>query len=909
MQVQVLDVDYIMNSNKPIVRMFCKTEDGKSVCLYYENFLPYFYARGDENRIKGVLREYKSEVKNVEKVKKFPALGFQPEPSEFFKITITTPSKTPEIRDKLKNAGVHCYEADILFKYRFMVDFDIYGMDWLDVKVKKVQSTVSKIPTFEIVEMKKVEHPKNAPLKYLSFDIETYTKTDKIDDYYNNRIILISLYFSPSYRKSKSLVLAAKPISGNGIIGCKDEKEMLEKFIDIINDFDPDIITGYNIDNFDIPFVISRMKQLGVKPYLGRTEDKEAYVRKFGVGTSVTITGRVVVDPYLIIKQDPYTKFIRYDLTTVATNMIGDKKMDVAHSEINGLWDGSKQQQIKLAEYCRKDSELALRIVQEKKLLDKFLELSKLSGVLLQDSMAGQTTRIEVKILHEFKKHDILMPSRPSEAEMRRRDKERKTEGLTGATVLEPVTGLHADTCTIVLDFHSLYPSLIRTFNICPTTVILDKKYTNFKHHNSPKGAMFVDEDVRKGIMPKILGELLETRFAIKRQMKKEIDPEKRAYMNAKQLAIKILANSFYGYTGYIRARLYLMEVASSITSYGRDNIQKTKKIVEEKFGLKVIYGDTDSVFIKTKTSNVDNAAEEAKKIASYVSSQLPGYLELGFDKLYRTFLILTKKRYAGWKFDKVGGKWVKKIDMKGIETVRRDWCKLVTNVMNEILKIILIDGDVKKAIGIFRETVDKLKRNEIPVEDLAIFKGITKSPDKYDGLMPHIELAKKMMRRNPAEAPKVGDRIGYVIIRGNEMLSKRAEDPKYIKEHNIEIDSNYYINNQLLPPIERLFEAIGVSRDELLGHGRQVNMFDVFSKKKRVLNHTINVEYNEKSKSENRKKDDEKELDSWEEFICSKCGKSFRRMPLSGKCDVCGGDVIISSHGSSGKAAHQKFE
>ncbi len=900
MLVQLLDVDYIMNGNKPIVRLFCKTKDGNSVCLYYEGFYPYFYARGDEGKIKLVLDEYKDEVRSVEKVEKFPSLGFHPEPVTFYKITITTPSKTPEIRERLQRLGVVCYEADILFKYRFMIDFDIYGMDWLDVEAQKVQSSVSKIPTFRITKIKRADIQENAPLRYLSFDIETFMKNEKIDDYTANEIILISMNFYPEYRGMKSLVLSAKPIKGN-VIGLNDEKEMLEKFVDIINDFDPDIITGYNIQNFDLPFILGRMKHLGVKAYLGRTTDKQTFARKMATTSDVSIVGRVVVDPYDIIKRDPYMKFIRYDLSTVAEGLIGDKKMDVAHSEINDLWNGSNEDKLKLAEYCRKDSELALRILLEKKLLDKFFELSKLSGVLLQDAMAGQTTRIEVKIMHEFKKRNFVMPPKPSDSEVRRRDRERVEKELKGATVLEPVVGLHADTCTIVLDFKSLYPSIIRTFNICPTTLIVDEKYKNFKHHSSPTGARFVDTDVRKGVLPHILGELLETRFAIKKAMKKETDPQKYDILNAKQLAIKIMANSFYGYTGYIRARLYMIDIANSITGYGRENIQKTKKLIEENFDVRVIYGDTDSVFIKTKTKNVDEAAKQAEEIAAFISSKLPGYLELGFDKLYRTFLILTKKRYAGWKFDKKNGEWKSKIDMKGIETVRRDWCPLVSEVMNEVLKIILTEGDVKRAISLVRETINELKAGKIPVEKLTIFKGITKSPDKYDGMLPHIELAKKMARRNPAEAPRVGDRIGFVIIRGNQMLSKRAEDPKYVKKHNIQIDSDYYINNQLLPPIERIFEVLGVSRNELLGRGRQVSVFDIITKKKRVLNHSIDVEY----KSDHKDKENT-ELYGWEEFVCSKCGKSFRRMPLTGKCDACGGDVVIVSRGSSGKVTRQ---
>ncbi len=904
MRVQVLDADYIMNNNRPIVRLFGKKEDGSSVCLFYDGFYPYFYVRGDIEQIKGILKEYNGEVRAIEEVKAFPSMGFQPEPSTFYKITITTPSKTPEIRNKLESFGVRCYEADILFKYRFLIDFDINGMDWIEVDAKQVQSSISKVPTYEINNIKKVDVQENAPMRYLSFDIESFMKNEKIDDYVNNEIILISINFYPEYRGKKSLVLSARPIGGKDTIGLNDEKEMLQKFLDIIDDYDPDIITGYNIENFDIPFVIGRMKYFGIQPYLGRTIDKQAYVRKFAASSTASIIGRVVVDPYVIIKRDPYMKFIRYDLSTVAEALVGDKKMDVAHSEINDLWNGSPSDRSRLAEYCRKDSELALRIVIEKKLLDKFFELSKLSGVLLQDSMAGQTLRIETKIMHEFKKRNFIMMPKPSDSESRRREMEKKEKELKGATVLEPVTGLHADTCTVVLDFKSLYPSLIRTFNICPTTIILDKKYEKFPHHTSPVGAKFVEPDVRKGVIPHILGELLETRFAIKKAMKKEKDKKRHDFLNAKQLAIKIMANSFYGYMGYVRSRLYKIDIANSITSYGRENIQKTKRLVESTFGVKVIYGDTDSVFIETKTKNIDEAAEQARKMAKFVSDQLPGYLELDFDKLYRTFLILTKKRYAGWKFDEVpGGGWKDKIDMKGIETVRRDWCPLVTSVMNKILKIILMEGDVKRSIDIVRKTIDELKSGKIDVEKLTVVKGITKSPEKYDGMLPHIELAKKMARRNPAEAPKVGDRIGFVIIKGNQMLSKRAEDPKYVKAHNIQIDSEYYINNQLLPPIERIFEAIGVSRNELIGHGRQVNMFDIINKRKRHLNHKIDVEF---SKQETPKK--EEKLDGWEEFVCSKCGKSFRRMPLSGKCDECGGEVIISSRGSAGKVTRQNI-
>ena len=182
------------------------------------------------------------------------------------------------------------------------------------------------------------------------------------------------------------------------------------------------------------------------------------------------------------------------------------------------------------------------------------------------------------------------------------------------------------------------------------------------------------------------------------------------------------MSNSFYGYTGYIRARLYMMDVANSITSYGRMNLEKMKQIIEKNYSYRVIYADTDSAFVKTDIKNLDDAKALGEKISKDVTESLPGQLILEFEKIYRTFLILSKKRYAGWKFEYSDG-WKDGIDMKGIETVRRDWCPLVSKVMNEVLVTILKEGDLKRAIEIVKEVVEKLRRNEVPMEDLTVVK------------------------------------------------------------------------------------------------------------------------------------------------------------------------------------------
>jgi DNA polymerase I len=566
----------------------------------------------------------------------------------------------------------------------------------------------------------------------------------------------------------------------------------------------------------------------------------------------------------------------------VARELLKSEKLEIGGpAEIKAHWEGGPEKLNKLIEYCIRDSELALRLVTEKGLLDKFYELAKVSGLLLQDAFGGQAQRHECKLLYAFKQRDIVMPCKPEGDEMRRRRIEREKVGLKGAVVLEPSVGLHTGGCVLVLDFASLYPSIIRSFNICPTTYV--RSETDVKFHTSPNGARFVDKEVREGILPAVVKELVETRAAVKDQMKAVTDAEIKRQLNAKQLALKDMANSLYGYTGYIRSRLYVMDVAGAITGYGRENIAKTKELVEKSFDVKVLYGDTDSLLMKTDIADLDRAQQKGEEIAAYVTERLPG-LKFAFEKIFKTFLILSKKRYAGWKFEKTAEGWKDKIEMKGIETVRRDWCELTTESMSEVLRIILKEQDAKKAIIYTRGVVKSLSERKVPLEKLAVVKGVTKSISAYDGIQPHVELAKKIMARDPSKGSMVGERLSYVIVKGNALLSMRAEDPAYVKANGLEIDSQYYVENQLLPPLERIFDALGVSRIEVLEGVRQKNLAEMFggAQKSSAPEQTI--------------------LDSWEKIACVKCGWASNTPSLSGVCPKCGDQIFFSKGGELGK-------
>lgn len=890
MLVQVLDVDYVYNTNKPLIRIFGKTENGSSICVLYDNFLPYFYIK--PKNMDNAIEQLKkiNEVKNIKIVEKFLPLGYREKAEELLEITLSNPQSVPLVREQITPFADEIYEADILFRYRFMVDFGICGMQWIDVDGDKVKTTIAKTPAIHAKSIKPVEKIENSDLKYLSFDIECLpSDPNKIIDSKKDPIIIISLAFAPEYKGKKSMVLVAKQSRGD--MQCYDnEKDMLQGFIDIINEYDPDVITGYNINGFDLPYISDRLKANSLPLSLGRC-DKPMIIRELNITKEAHISGRVVVDPYQILKADPYFKFPRYDLNSIAKALLGEQKHDVEYGEMKKLWLGSSADLMRFVEYARQDAGLALRLVLQKGMLNQFVALAKISGVLLQDTFGGQTKRVETMLLHEFKKRNFVMPLAPSRTEMAKRNHEREKLGIKGAVVLEPEKGLHADGCILVLDFKSLYPSIIRTFNISPDTCIIDKEHiTKYKNNTSPINAHFVQSDVRPGIFPFLLTKLTEERSKTKKQMK-AASGEEKAILNAKQIALKYMSNSFYGYSGYVRARLYMVAMAGSITAFGRDNLEKTRKLVEENFGYKVIYADTDSVFLKTKIENLDEAKDAGEKISKFITENLPGALELEFEKTYRTFLILTKKRYAGWKFEFNGDKWEDKIEMRGIETVRRDWCPLVSDVMNNIINIILKEGDTQKAIVEIKCVIEKLKKGEISLEKLTIVKGITKGVDGYKGTLPHIELARKMTQRSPRDAPKIGDRIGFVIIKGNEMLSKRAEDPKYVKEHDLQIDPDYYINNQVFPPIERILNAMGIERSEIFGGGRQTGLGSWSSGTPKIKREKKNIVIQTNNAT----------LTGLEEFVCKKCRKNYKRMPLSGTCE-CGGELLFSFNGNVGK-------
>lgn len=909
-----MDADYeVINDSNPVIRLFGRGADGKSVCCFVPDFEPYFYlkASGDLHAVARLIKDTFAQVKKVEIVEKFEPIGYQKTKKEMLRVTTHLPRDVPEIRgDILKLQEVmraegkwEVYETDILFRNRFLIDKNLGGMVWLSAEgdpidpvkyFRRSTSGSSRCENFACDSsilasgFKKVENFTIAPLKYLYFDIECLPLDGGMPSPDVSPIVMISFSFEPEYRGHKTLVLLARPAEGinSDVLPCKDETEMLNRFFEIFCEYDPDIVAGYNHQDFDIPYITDRVRALvaqgkAINPVVGRDGSKISY-RRFGLLTRTEMKGRVVVDALPLVRRAFSLK--QYTLRAVSKELLNREKLDVPPLEMEEYWFDTGEKFRKFVDYARRDAELALELILNLRLLDKYIALAQVSGSLLQEIVdGGQTSMVETLLLREFGLRDRVLLPKPDDGVSAERYE--MSSDLKGGEVLEPKKGLLEN--VLLLDYKSLYPTIMMAHNLCYSTVVTGDT-PDGATIKPPSGGEFVPPDVYKGIVPSILEDLLNQRSLTKQRMRSTSDENEYRVLDATQLAVKILLNSFYGYSGYARARLYNLTLANAVTSFGRSNILNTREIInntirkivlrsgaallldeagelsphDKVVELSVAYGDTDSVFVHCQ-STMDLSLEEVSlvgnRLSDIVSASLPDPMELEFESIAKRALLIAKKRYALWLFEPRNSGWEDKIKVKGMETVRRDWCELTSVTLNRVLELVLIEGNVDRAVEHVRKVVnnvrnlDPAKDSEI-IESLILTRTLTRKSESYKNKQPHLTVAEKLKERTGV-MPSIGTRIPFVITAGKGLFVDRAEDPDYVREHNIPIDVDYYIKKQILPPVERILEVFGVKLSSLDFDSKQKGLFDFEAKKPEVKKQEKprpKKENNEKPKEQN---------------------------------------------------------
>eukprot|EP00878_Enallax_costatus_P012125 GHUV01012659.1.p1 GENE.GHUV01012659.1~~GHUV01012659.1.p1 ORF type:complete len:774 (+),score=276.28 GHUV01012659.1:341-2662(+) len=613
-------------------------------------------------------------------------------------------------------------------------------------------------------------------------------------------------------------------IVGAEVMSFDVEADMLKRWTSLVLETDPDIITGYNINNFDLPYLYERARTLRVDQEAhhwgrirhSRVRMKDTTFSSKAYGTheykDLTIEGRVQFDVYMALQRDH--KLSSYTLNAVSAHFLGEQKEDVHHSAISDLQNGNAETRRRLAVYCLKDAYLPQRLLDKLMYMYNHIEMARVTGVPPSYLLTrGQSIKVFSQLLRKAKQRGFILPFHKGGGQ--------STDGVAyeGATVLEPRIGFYKQPVA-TLDFASLYPSIMMAHNLCYTTLLSPAAANQLPpedYERSPSGDCFVKAHKQKGILPEILQELLAARKRAKADLKKETDPFKRAVLDGRQLALKVSANSVYGFTGATVGKMPCLAISSTTTAYGREMIESTRTWVQAEFctakGYKtdceVIYGDTDSVMVNFKTPDVAEAMELGQKAASLISAKFPPPVKLEFEKVYYPYLLMNKKRYAGLLWTKPD-KW-DKMDSKGIETVRRDNCELVRKMVATSLDKILIERDEAGAIEYVKGIIRDLLMNKVDMSLLVVTKALAQEAEDYKVKSAHVELAEKMRKRDPATAPAIGDRVPYVIIKAAKGAKayEKAEDPIYALENNLPIDVQHYLDHQLAQPLMRIFEPV----------------------------------------------------------------------------------------------------
>lgn len=621
-----------------------------------------------------------------------------------------------------------------------------------------------------------------APLRIFSFDIECAGRKGFFPEASQDPVIQIASVVKiqgekQPYIRSVFTLHECAPIIGADVVSCTTEEEMLLKWAEFFRTVDPDFVIGYNICNFDISYLIDRANALKLKnfAFLGRlqgvlTKGHNTTFSSKAYGTreskDYNFDGRVIFDIFQVMQRD--YKLRSYSLNSVCAHFLGEQKEDVQHNIITDLFMGNEETRRRLAVYCLKDAYLPIRLVDKLMCIFNYTEMARVTGIPFNYILSrGQQIKVVSQLYRKANEENYIVPALKSSS---------SEEQYEGATVIEPLKGYY-DIPIATLDFASLYPSIMMAHNLCYTTLT---DLTHIKNHNlseedyvkTPSDDYFVKSHMRKGILPIILEDLLSARKRAKADLKKETDPEKRAVLDGRQLALKISANSVYGFTGATVGKLPCIPISQSVTAFGRKMIEFTKELAEKKFTVEngylhnaqVIYGDTDSVMIKFGPQSLEHAMNLGKEAAIFISSHFSKPISLEFEKCYFPYLLINKKRYAGLYW--TNSETYEKLDTKGIETVRRDNCRLVQTVIDTSLRKILIERDVEGAKSYVKNVISDLLQNKIDLSQLVISKSMSKAGEDYAGKQAHVELAEKMKIRDAATAPGLGDRVAYVIVK-----------------------------------------------------------------------------------------------------------------------------------------------
>ena len=628
----LLDIDYVTEKDKPVIRLFGKekgSDDFNHIIALDRTFEPYIYVIPQD--MEGALEQLEEiGLENTQKVLKKDLA----KELEFIKVTLKHPQEVPKLRDKILGLSMvkDIREHDIPFYRRYLIDKGLFPMSEIEITgeaVKESNCVSSKAKNVNIINLEESPLPLESEfpeLKILSFDIEV-RNPDGMPNSDKDEIIMIGLAGNFGVEK----VISTKGEHLEYVEKVETEKEIIQRFVETVKTHQPDVIVGYNSDNFDFTYIRERAKLLGVRMNMGIDESELKFMRR-GYTNAATIKGIIHVDLYLVMRR--YMNLDRYTLERVYLELFGEEKFDLPGDRVWEYWDSDGEALDELFRYSLDDVVATFKIAE--KILPLNMELTRIVGQPLFD-MARMATgqQVEWFLMRKAYEYGEVAPNKPSSSQY----SERRGKRAVGGYVKEPDIGLHEN--IVQFDFRSLYPSIIISKNVSVDTFVkenvqgviecIDEEIdiqekgviandsngdiannnnnNNNKYHVAPEyGYKFLKEP--QGFIPSVIGQILTERSRLKNKMYDSKDPMEKRILNVQQEALKRLANTMYGVYAYSRFRWYSIECAESITAWGRDYIKKTMKKAEP-FGFHSIYADTDGFYATYKPELLKENAKE----------------------------------------------------------------------------------------------------------------------------------------------------------------------------------------------------------------------------------------------------------------------------------------------------------
>jgi len=765
--VRLLSASYTSDAEgKPYIELFGKTRERKSILIAVYDFNPYFY-------IVDPTPAAEEGLKNDEQVigLEHRTLEYKGEPHDTLKITLSGPWQVPSYRNRL-GSRFKVLAGDIQYHDRYIYDTDMGScirVTGEEIELDYTTDLVVKMESFENIESF------DPGLRFLSFDIE-------------NSIEHQTIYCICTKVEEAGEFSTPEPIYGT-------EKVIIQRFSKLIEEIDPDVITGYNIENYDIRKIEERAQANKMKDALPWGRDRgqpKIFSERF-----FRVKGRLIVDAWWAAKKELRPK--QETLNAVSLLVLGEEKLDVDPKHMDDEWKNNRDRVI---EYCIQDAALALKILLKVGTVRKGMDLAAVSKLPVEDVLvSGTSTLVDSLLIREADRNNVGVP-------MNGRRLARGEEQIEGGYVHTMNPGLYHWVC--VLDFKSMYPSLIIANNICFTTLSKDGEIV------APSGARYISPERKKGLLPSILSDLMNQRDSIKKRMKSSSDAYEHAYLDGLQAAVKVVMNTFYGVFASSFYRFTDKSIGASITSFARANI---KGIIDqlEGEGVPVIYGDTDSVFVLSPYHTLEEAVEFGTQQADRFSK---GAKTLEFEKLVEPlFSHGVKKRYVGRIV------WPEKQDellVRGYEIRRSDSFDLQSRMLMQLFENIL-DEKKDDALALVRNTVRDTLNGKVPASDLVISR-TCKGLDAYENpeRMANVQAAKKLIAMGYNFIP--GMKISWIVTDAN--TAPQQVEP-FISGVPFKGTPDYkYYAGRLAQMASRITEVYGWSEDDLLRGSQQTTLF-----------------------------------------------------------------------------------